>query len=271
MEPFESPFPSSPRLHFDKNPIVLAALEIRFDVHFGIKDASPAAFRTALAEAYPRYLELGATLRLPSADGTQDHFDDLRPVHQFGSADGRSQIRLSEVYLNLTCHEYNSYEELSKQWDSVLSLFARFYAPPVVRRTSLRYIDTFKRTVLGLEAVPWEELFNKDILGLLASDTIQRAHLRWHQTRAFLSLRSDRNWNVTLNCQTMREDEHDEEQFVIDADFAAEESIAFDRVLPVCAELKIHAGRQFRWAMAEQLRAAMGPHEKRDYDPHDRG
>lgn len=254
MSEFVSPFPESPRIAFAKNPIALAVLDARFDINLHLTRKSPFEFQKEVRDILPKYVECAAPINLPTIEG-QGNVEEFRPVHQFSTDDGKIQVRLSEVNLSLLVRDYVSWEQFRGYWENFLGIFVGKYDPGRFQKTSLRYVDIFRRESLGLEGRPWSELIHPAFSSCYSSEIGSNIGFSVGQVAVRLG---DHGYSSTIKFGSLP-DTNGGELYQLDAEFICDQGIESGAILEVNDKLKRHAGRFFRWAIREELSNALEP------------
>ena len=175
-------FSHEERCLYRKNQLNEVICQLRFPEILIIGTNAPAAFQEEIRDEYPRYFSRKEA-PAPRIVGTPGSFKlENQPMtvnHQFTSEDGVWRINLTSRFISLACTRYTRWENFAKQLDKPLAAFIKTYHPAYFERVGLRYLNFFSRKALGLEGVPFRELFSPCYLGPLADEDVsERASTR---------------------------------------------------------------------------------------------
>jgi len=177
-------------------------------------------------------------------------------IWQFSTEDGQTRLELTKDNLTLISQRYDRWERFWEQFQTPLDAFRELYEPPFFVRIGLRYKNLIRRSVLGLNDVPWHELLSEHVLGELAVDGVRERVVE--AARSLLLTLPEREAKVRLQHRFAQIEGSDEQCYLIDCDcFVARSEVndANDAI----AYLHQHAARYFRWCITERLHAAMDP------------
>ena len=142
-----------PRVRYQNVPAHEVICQLRFPSILTINNEEPADFQEEIRAAFPQYVR---RQEAPPPSGQK-----LPPVtnYHFLSEDGKWKLNLTRDFIALSTLRYPGWEEFARHLDRPLAAFIRLYQPAYFQRVGLRYLNLFSRTRLGLEDVPWRELF----------------------------------------------------------------------------------------------------------------
>lgn len=167
-------YTDKPCPHFERHQLVEVICQLRFPTILSINSKEPADFQDAIRSMFPRYAvrkeQLPPKLVNPGTPGAK--LEPSAPVnnHHFISVDGRWKLNLTKDFIALSTVAYPGWSQFAAQFDRPLAEFIRIYQPAYFERIALRYLNAFSRTALGLEEMPWRELFDPSYVGLLAHE-----------------------------------------------------------------------------------------------------
>ena len=86
--------------------------------------------------------------------------------YEFATEDGICKVNLTRTYLSISTSDYTRWEDFKDRLRGPYDALIQVYSPAFFTRIGLRYIDVFRRSVLGLEEANWNELLKPFVLGL---------------------------------------------------------------------------------------------------------
>ena len=137
-----------------------------------------------------------------------------------------------------------------------LDAFVELYKPPFIVRIGLRYKNLIRRSVLGLNDVPWHELLRPHVLGELEVGGVRERAVE--AARNLLVTLPERGAKVRLQHGFAQSEGSDEQCYLIDCDSFIERSDV-NHARDAIAYLHQHAARYFRWCITDRLHEAMSP------------
>jgi uncharacterized protein (TIGR04255 family) len=171
-------------------------------------------------------------------------------------------VTLSREILILRTTGYTQWEKFSEQLSRVRETLESIYRPAYYVRVGLRYVDIVRRSILGLNNVPWEDLLNPAIGGELSApefgESVDSAQRKLH-----CKLEGENRF-LTLNTGIALADPTDpggvkERCFLIDADFHTHQRTENQNVTAALDSFNQASGNLFRWAIRPRLREALEP------------
>jgi uncharacterized protein (TIGR04255 family) len=257
-------FPDSPRVVYERNPLAEVICQLRFPAILRIETEPPAAFQERIRGMFPLFKEsavldlvgglppelsrfFSAPLPLPS-----------RPVaYEFTSVDGFWTAHLGRESLGLTCRRYERWEGFRDRLDAPLRALLETYGPAFFSRIGLRYRDVIRRSVLGLQDVPWGELLNRNLAGPLGLPDLAPQVTQVSQAVVF-NIPDDRG-QVRMLHGLGTDATSGEPCYMIDCDLYDETNTETANAFGKLNSFNRLAGRLFRWCITERLHRAMGP------------
>jgi len=260
------PFPDSPRVIYNKNPLTEVVCQLTFPAILRIDSESPSKYQEKLREEYPFFNEQqGANLKLnfpkelAQAVGNSLSLRSGRAVYQFISLDKNWKITLTRESLAISTFAYKRWEEFKQHFEKPLSAFIEEYKPAFFSRVGLRYIDLINKSELGLQDVPWRELLKSPIAGELSDlDIAERITNCANQLTISLD---DEGSIILLNHGLIGNDSNQTENFsyLIDSDFSTEQKTEVKDVIERIDYFNKQSGKLFRWCITERLHEALEP------------
>ena len=154
-------FPDSPRVLYNKNPLMGVTCQFNFSPILQIDTEIPAAFQERIRHQYPVLQETrGVPLppELVSVVGAQVAFGNA--TYQFRDDTPERAVwtvSLTRYALSFSTSKYNQWEEFRERLTLPLQAFVELYSPKIFTRIGLRYQNVIRRSVLGVEHIPWKE------------------------------------------------------------------------------------------------------------------
>jgi uncharacterized protein (TIGR04255 family) len=257
------PFPKSPRVVYEKNPLQQVICQLKFPPILRIESESPADFQERVRGSYPLFQKRSEILLGPQVP------EDVAKVLVAGLPGGMGSTRylfttedevwtasLARDFLALETKKYERWEEFEDRLRAPLDALLAVYAPTFFSRVGLRYVDLIRRSILGLGDSDWSKLLQQHVLGELASPLAGDIEHAYRETSIRLD---DRGSKVTVRHGLCRVDNAEELCYFVDSDFFTEKRTETKNGSAVLKEFNQHAGRLFRWCITERLHEAMRP------------
>jgi uncharacterized protein (TIGR04255 family) len=260
------PFPHSQRVIYAHNPLDQVVCQLRFPPILKIDVGLPAEFQERVRSEFPSFSEQSEwSMPIPADPNNPIPPEILRQMvqvagnrnFQFVSADAGWKLNLTHSFLALTADNYRRWERFREFLDLAISAFAEVYQPASFSRIGLRYINTIRRTTLGLTDIPWSSLLRPELLGSLAAAGLV-PHVQHFESAHDFLLENGRG-HVRCVARTVVHKESGEQCFQIDSDFSDTGRIAPAEVYGLLDYFNQRAGRLLRWAITERLHKAMEP------------
>lgn len=257
-------FSECERVNYAKAQLAEVICQLRFPTILRIGASEPAEFQERIREDYPRYSR-NVEKQPPKLTQTpQGVRPDPQPDivnYQFLSGDGRWKVNLTSGFVSLATPAYSCWENFARRLDEVLAHCIEVYHPAFFERIGLRYINIFSRSALGLEEVPFRELFQPAFVGLLGEEDVRES--------AFQRASQDVEMLLAGGCRlklhagpglAKRGGAEDKEvKFILDQDVYMPGKVEMKHSAGALNTLHIHAGRIFRGAITQQLHEALEP------------
>ena len=257
-------FSQEERCLYRKSALAEVICQLRFPEILTIGANLPVDFQEAIREDYPQYSSRQevAAPRLTGTPGNLQVQNQPATVnYQFTSADGVWRVNLTSKFISLTCTRYTRWEDFAKKLDKPLVAFIKIYKPAYFERIGLRYLNFFSRQALGLEDVPYRELFMPCWLGPLAEEDIQDAAASRCTVDAEFGIRGGCRAKVHAGPGNVkRNGQPDPEvKFIFDQDLYMPGNIAVNLSAAALQTLHSQAFSIFRGAVTDTLHDALEP------------
>jgi len=262
------PFPDYPRVVYSINPLEQVICQLRFPPILRIDAELPAKFQEAIRKEYPLFEEKSeGNLEFPKELTAQLPVDMAKfmgitskekRAYNFTSLDEKWTISLTRDFIALSSTDYSRWEEFSTHFQSPFDAFLQEYTPAFFTRIGLRYKNVIRRSKLDLTEVPWSELLQPSIAGLLSSPDIESGHINGIVSRIELHL-GDTIGTVMIRHGFVVDEATNEVCYAIDNDFFAGRIEESEDVTNRLAQFNHYARRFFRWSITERLHQAMVP------------
>lgn len=260
------PFPESPRVVYQNNPLVEVICQIRFPAILRIGSGDMADFQDRIRQDYPLYHKLQEpAFDLPSVPKEFAAFvEQVMPklpgprTHKFLTKDSGRFVSLSQDFLAVSEAKYTMWDSFQQEIRNAEKALREVYKPAFYSRLGLRYRDLISPESLGLSNVKWSDLLTQYIAAELGDPKVADA-INQTRTRCVIELSEIPGGRVILTHGLFKETETAPRGYLIDADFAIENVEALDETFNILGKFNRLAGRLFRWAITEKLHDAMGP------------
>ena len=252
------------RCSYRNHQLAEVVCQFRFPEILTISANLPVDFQEAIRAEFPRYSKRMET-PAPKLAGTPGNLtvqkQEQIPNYQFVSQDGLWRVNLTGTFISLSCSRYTGWEDFAARLDKPLASFIQIYKPAYFERVGLRYLNFFSRSSLGLEGVPFRELFAPCYLGPLGEEDVLEAGVTRNSVDAEMSLRG--GCRVKLHAGpglTKKNGIQDKEvKFVFDQDLYMPGQLQLNLAVGALQTLHHQAGSLFRGAITEKLHNAMEP------------
>lgn len=175
------PFKDTNRVIYKKNPLIEVVCQLRFPRILSINEKLPAVFQERIRGEYPLFEVANEHQQRVSIEATGENVAPVPRITQseviknykFTSADGIWHINLTSTFLALSTSAYTTWDDFLSRLQEPLNALIEIYKPAFFERVGLRYVDAFRRSVLGISDVPWGELIQPFALGFLSNEDIK--------------------------------------------------------------------------------------------------
>jgi uncharacterized protein (TIGR04255 family) len=257
-------FPDSARVIYQKNPLAEVSAELKFPTILKIDSNSPAEFQDLIRADYPTYKRVRGTIAIPSGipQPVQNIIKGMPipsgpPQHLFATEDRKWVVSLTRERLGLKTVAYQRWEEFRDRFLALQQHFENIYQPAFYSRVALRYVDIIRRSILGLDGVPWSELLKPYIAAELAiPDLAERIDSASSDLHCSLE---GTNCFLTLKTSMAIAEPNNEKCFVIDNEFHTHSRTEITDVSKFLDTFNRTSGRLFRWAIEQRLHDALQP------------
>jgi uncharacterized protein (TIGR04255 family) len=258
------PFPESPRIVFERNPLAQVICQLRFPTILKVAAQEPAEFQESIRQEYPSYRkDQGPGTAIPeelnkllSSFGMSA--PQLSVAHTFQSADERKVTGLTPDFVAVTDNHYQDWNEFSADIDRAKAAVERVYQPSYYTRVGLRYVNVIDREKLGVSDVPWPQLIQPQLLGMLGTTEIGDEVM---QIKTDTLIEIPEVDDAYLRLKHGLETKDERELYRFDADFFVAERRGPADVQPILGRFNVITGNFFRWAITAALRQALRPVE----------
>jgi len=261
-KPEEQVFPRVKRVLYRKATLHEVVCQTRFPVDLRLEKDPPADFQQRVRATFPllerNTQSIVGTLptEVAKAFEAMGRPSGTTTVWQFATEDGKTQLELAKDNLTLISRSYDTWEHFWDQFRGSLDAFVELYEPPFFVRIGLRYKNLLRRSLLGLDKAPWNELLKGPVLGELAANEIREKALE--ATRNLLVTLPEREAKARLQHGFVQGEGSDEQCYLLDCDSFVERT-EVDHAHDAIAYLHQHATRYFRWCITDRLHRAMEP------------
>lgn len=257
-------FSQEPRCQYSSNQLVEVICQLRFPQILTINATPPAAFQELIRGEYPQY-SVSAEAVPPNVNRTPGglRFENQPATnnYRFASADGIWRVNLTSRFISLACSQYTNWESFAKRLDKPLAAFIQTHKPAYFERIGLRYLNFISRKDLGLEDVPFSELFQPAYLGLLSDETIPEPAALRSSVDAEIVIQGGCHAKIHAGPGIVkRNGQTDTEvKFILDQDLFMTGKVAINHSAGALETLHRQAYPVFRNAITDKLHNAMEP------------
>lgn len=259
-------FDQNSRRLFRNNPLLEVICQLRFPQILSIGARVPVDFQEAIRDEFPKYT-VQKEVPAPKITGAPGNFSlQNQPEvinYQFASSDNTWRVNLTNGFISLACSRYTQWEDFAKKLDKPLASFIQVYKPAYFERVGLRYINAFSRKALGLEGVPFRELFQSCYLGVMAEEDVEESATARCSTDVEMSLRGGCRLKLHAGPGMIkRAGVNDPEvRFILDNDLFMAGNIPVNLSAGAMQTLHQHADSLFLGAVTQRMLEAMEPLE----------
>ncbi len=153
------------RVRYLKSTLREVIYQVRFPKILKLTEGAPAAFQEMIMGNYPNYnVQKNETLVEVNGKAQQKVSENN---HSFISQSGKTKINLTSTFIAISTLEYDRWEKLREEIETVLNNFCNCYNIAGIQRIGLRYRNIITRSKLALDDRRWAELLDSKILGPL--------------------------------------------------------------------------------------------------------
>lgn len=261
-------FPDSERVIYGRNVLDQVICRLVFPPILKIETKPPDNFQEKIRTQFSTYSKTATTelnvVIPPSSIGpippeliAQMSQSEGAINHEFGTDDGLWKINLTRTSISLATKEYQNWEHFRDQFMIPFNAFIEEYKPSGFSRIDLRYVDIIQRSKLGLEEVPWSELLESHVLGLLGDPEIEPS-VKTFQSQYDLRLPDDLG-SMRMNMKFVRLPNKSEKCYFMDSDFFSVGKTAPESVIGILESFHNLAWRLIQGCTTNRLQEAMEP------------
>lgn len=257
-------FSQEPRCQYSCNQLAEVICQLRFPEILTINAAPPAAFQELIRGEYPQY-SVSVETSPPKVNHTPE---GLRVEKQpeinnylFASVDGIWRVNLTSRFISLACSRYTCWETFAKRLDLPLAAFIKTFKPAHFERIGLRYLNFISRNDLGLEGVPFSQLFQSAYLGLLTDESIPESTALRSSVDAELAIPGNCHVKIHAGPGIVKQNGQTDTEikFILDQDLFSVGNVPINHSASTLETLHRQAYPIFRSAITRKLHNAMEP------------
>jgi uncharacterized protein (TIGR04255 family) len=259
-----APFPETPRVVYQRNPLAEVICQLRFPPVLRIEAELPAAFQDRIRQRLPIYRgdeSAGVLGGIAVPDEVMQVVRSSFPgvlqkqPRAFSSADEKWTVTLAKDFLALATSDYSRWENFRGHLDAAVQALEQVYEPAFYSRIGLRYRDVIRRSALGLETQGWQELLRHHLAGEVIAPEVS-AFIEKTTCQTLIRLQ---NFDSRVQIRHGLLESQGESCYVIDSDFFTQNRTERSDVFATLQYFNTQAHRLFRWCISERLHEAMGP------------
>jgi uncharacterized protein (TIGR04255 family) len=259
------PIPDVPHTIYQKNLLDFVICQLRFPPILKIDMQAPFEFQDIIRQSYPLYAmakdgqpDLPPEIMAQVAQGVVAIPATDKMNYRFITEDNLWTVNLASQFIALTTNAYQSWQPFRERMDLPVRTLSEIYRPSFFGRVGLRYVNVIRRSSLGLAGLPWPELIQPQIAGILASSDIAIEAVQ--KNLCTYELRLGSGQTMLRLVHGLGSDKTTGEQvYLIDFDFFCENHIEIADVLIKLDEFNHYARRFFHWCLTEKLLESLGP------------
>jgi len=255
-------FPDSPRVIYERSPLVEVICQVRFPTILRIQTTLPVEFQEAIRERFPLF-EQSVGQSIPDLPPEVARMINplVRPdggvAYTFAAEDGQERVSLSSSSLSMNTGRYTRWEDFWAAFEVPLKVLVDQYSPAFYVRVGLRYMDAICRSDVGLTDRPWSALLAPHILGELQLPEIEQ-HVQEVNRQVRWKFPGETG-GIFFRHGLGKKQGRDETCYVIDFDLYTDQKVEVADASSVLRSFNRRAGKAFRWCLTEDLHLALGP------------
>lgn len=259
-------FSDRPRTIYPKAPAREVICQLRFPTILSINNVEPADFQETIRDAFPQYIHKqdSSAPRIVGLGSPNPKVEPQPPIsnYHFLSADGRWKLNLTRDFIALSTLNYSGWEDFARYLDKPLASFIQIYKPAYFQRVGLRYVNLFSRAKLGLENIPWSELFAPAYVGILGEDDITEEQVLNYGYDFQLKLDNSCIAKIHAGPGRLKNNapnapQDPEVKFILDLDLSMSGNVPCTLAAGALETLHGHGTQVFEGAVTDRLRKAM--------------
>lgn len=248
-------FPDSPRVKYDRNPIVEVICQLRFPKILRIETETPVNFQEAVRSEYP-ILNISRPIEFQINSSPTVFGQELS--YEFTDKNGDWKLVLSSDFIALSTIKYKRWEEFRDRLGAAIDILVQNYSPAHFTRMGLRYQDIIVRSELELHDYSWRSLLNPSMLGIFTDDKLPEQDFL--ETLSFFACRLDyADATIRVRHGLARKNESEELGYLIDSDCYTEKLTEVKDVTNSLNLFNREIGNFFRWCISEELHQSLQP------------
>ena len=262
------PFPDSPRVVYQRNPLDQVICQLRFPPILKIDTQVPFEFQDRIRSDYPLYSEeREIPAEIPSEvlsqlpPGVVQSFPlpaTNRVNYRFSSPDEKWAVNLTSSFLALSTKDYDRWEKFQKHMELPFKSLMEVYNPAFITRVGLRYVNVIDRNKLDLKGVGWSELIQPYIAGVLAAPGIETSTIQNTFCTDDIRL-TDGESSVRIAHGLATSKITGEVGYLLDCDFYLQKYMEAGDALSKLDSFNQSGRRLFRWCITDRLHESMHP------------
>jgi uncharacterized protein (TIGR04255 family) len=179
LHPMIADLPAVAPFRLQNHQLAQVICQVRFSPVLRLGDLERVAdFQDRVRSRYPQFArQIGLNVLVTPSGMAQQPQD--QPIYRFGEPDGSVELVLGTDFVAIEARSYTSIEELEERILEGLRLVGELYAPPLVTRVGLRFINEFR---FEPDALPegLGDAFNPMLLGLAGVAELRGAVVESH-------------------------------------------------------------------------------------------
>ncbi len=232
--------------------------QVRFPKILKLTEGVPAAFQETIMGEYPNYnVQKNETLVEVNGQAQQKVSENN---HSFISHSGKTKINLTSTFIAISTLEYDRWEKLREEINSVLNKFYTCYSIPGIQRIGLRYRNIITRSKLGLNNIRWTDLLDEKILGPLENN--EELTTRYE---AVYEIKNGENCFTSRHFKLVKEQPGNELSFLLDCDYYHAGFFPKESVIELSNKLHVLSQQFIQDSHKEILLTAMQPQELEEW------
>lgn len=258
-------FPTVPRVLYAHNVLDTVFCQLRFPQILRIDAEEPVAFQERIRSEYPllnRRAQPDLSSALPpevaKLIGERLPLPMRQSAYDFGAADNAWRVTLTGTFLALRTTRYLRWDDFRSRLTPLVTALIEIYQPAFFSRIGLQYRNVVNRSALGLKDVPWRDLIQPHVAGVLASNSVAEEMVVGINTEDQFTL-GENTGRVVLRHGLGRLVPSGEKIYLLDADFFNEPKIEVLDAIQQLEGFNREARGLLRWCITERLHNAMGP------------